>query len=320
MNSTIAPLPTVPLGREAHHFAQRFSAQQATPYKGKQVYLNTLAVYAVHHYCNYLDIETDLQQSDSWHPIKQAVFDTADLYIPRVGRVECRAVLPNEERLTLPSGFIEERIGYVGVQLSDRLDAAQILGFLPALDRDSSPEQIAIADLQPFETFIEYINLPQASAASVSPTQQRVNLGQWLEQTFEAGWQTIEALLSQEQRDLIFSFRSVQASSDQLIRRGKLIKLGMDLAEQSAVLMVALTPVSEEEFDVRLQLHPSREATYLPTAIQLIVLDELDEPVMQAQARNTDNYIQLDLGCSSGESFSVQVVLGEVSVTETFLM
>ena len=38
---------TVPLTQEAHQLAEKHRCQQHDPQKGKQVYLNTLAVYAV---------------------------------------------------------------------------------------------------------------------------------------------------------------------------------------------------------------------------------------------------------------------------------
>ena len=51
---------TVPLGSAAHHWAEQFAAEQATPQKGKQVYLNTLAVLSVQNYLKWQQIETAL--------------------------------------------------------------------------------------------------------------------------------------------------------------------------------------------------------------------------------------------------------------------
>ncbi len=58
MNTIQTRQITVPLGIEAHRKAQQFAAEQATPQKRKRVYLNTLAVYAVHNFLNWLKIET----------------------------------------------------------------------------------------------------------------------------------------------------------------------------------------------------------------------------------------------------------------------
>lgn len=70
MNSTeIDYTVKIPLGSEAHKWAQQFATEQTTPQKGKKVYLNTLAVYAVHTYLSWFQIETNLAQSDSWQPV-----------------------------------------------------------------------------------------------------------------------------------------------------------------------------------------------------------------------------------------------------------
>ena len=71
MNSTKKIAQKVLLDREAHAIARRFAVKQATPQKGKQTYLNTLAVYAVHNYLKWLQIESDLSSSDSWHLLEQ---------------------------------------------------------------------------------------------------------------------------------------------------------------------------------------------------------------------------------------------------------
>ncbi|HEY9743441.1 MAG TPA: DUF1822 family protein, partial [Coleofasciculaceae cyanobacterium] len=59
--------------------------------------------------------------------------------------------------------------------------------------------------------------------------------------------------------------------------------------------------------------------TYLPHDLQLMVLDEKGEAVMQAQARSTKN-IQLKFSGEPGETFGVKVALGDVTVTEAFLI
>ncbi len=56
----------IPLSRYAHNLAEEFAAQQYSSDKSKKVYLNTLAVYAVHSYLTWLNIKTTLT-GDSWH-------------------------------------------------------------------------------------------------------------------------------------------------------------------------------------------------------------------------------------------------------------
>ena len=134
MNSTKTAGLTVPLGSLAHALARPFAAEQITPQKGKKTYLNTLAIYAVHTYLKWLQIETEISQGDSWHPLKRALFDVADLVIPGVGKLECRPVLPGETAFSLPPEVTEDRIGYVAVQFNERLNEVQLLGFVRAVD------------------------------------------------------------------------------------------------------------------------------------------------------------------------------------------
>jgi len=157
MNIAELPLLTVPLELKAHEMARQLAAVQSTVQKGKRVYLNALAVYAVHRYLKWLQIETDLEGSDSFNQVKTALANVADLLITGIGSLECRPVLPGETSIFLPEEVIENRIGYVGVQFSDRLDSVQLLGFAPTLDSSNPPQQIAVAELMPIDTLIEQI-------------------------------------------------------------------------------------------------------------------------------------------------------------------
>lgn len=157
MNTAELPLLTVPIELKAHEMARQLAAVQSTVQKGKRVYLNALAVYAVHSYLKWLQIETDFNSSDSFNPTKTALANIADLLIPGIGSLECRPVLPGETAIFLPDEVIENRIGYVGVQFSDRLDSVQLLGFVPSLDSSNPLQQLAVAELMPIDTLIEQI-------------------------------------------------------------------------------------------------------------------------------------------------------------------
>lgn len=157
MNIAELPLLTVPLELKAHEMARHLAAVQSTVQKGKRVYLNALAVYAVHSYLKWLQIETYFNSSDSFNPGKTALANVADLVITGIGSLECRPVLPGETTIFLPDEVIENLIGYVGVQFNDRLDSVQLLGFAPSLDSSNPPQQLAVAELMPIDTLIEQI-------------------------------------------------------------------------------------------------------------------------------------------------------------------
>ena len=328
MNST-EPLLTVPLGREAHRQAGQFAAEQATPQKGKRVYLNTLAVYAVHSYLKWLQIETDLSQSESWHPGLQALFDVTDLVLPGVGKLECRPVLPGETTFflpPLPPEVNQDRIGYVAVLFSERLDEVQLLGFVRH-DTSNVLEQILIADIQPIDALLDYIPAKIVDQVVVSTANKMpVNLSRWLRSTFEAGWQTVEALFNTEVLNPAFSVRSIAQLKDASdnpavgVSRGKLINLGMQLATYPVALLITLVPAENEEVDIRLRVYPTGQQIYLPPSLRLIVLDESRSTGLEAEARSTDNWMQLELSGQVGEHFSIQLTLGDISITEDFVI
>ena len=316
MNSTETPRLTVPLGGEAHAIARQFAAEQTTPQKGKKTYLNTLAVYAVHSYLKWLQIETELSQSDSWHPGLRSLFDVADLVVPSQGKLECRPVLPGETTFFLPPEVAEDRIGYVAVQFSERLNEVQLLGFMRAVD--ISREQILIAELQPLDALLDCI-------PSNADSKMWVNLSRWLQNNFEAGWQSLEALLSLEAANPVFSFRGVGNLTNDPnnsvvgVSRGKLIDLGMQLAGHSVILVVTIAPAVNAQVDIGVRVYPAN-SQHLPQSLQLIVLDEFEETVLEARAGTMDDLMQLELSGEPGEYFSVKVALEDVSITEDFVI
>lgn len=335
MNKTKAPLLTIPLGGEAHRFAQQFAAQQATPQKGKRVYFNTLAVYAVHSYLKWLQIETSLRQSDSWHPGKRAVFDVADLALPGIGKLECRPVLLGETACYFPPEVTENRIGYVGVQFGEILSEVELLGFARAVDADNPPEELQIADFQPLDALIDRINQLKAAIDNVfspqqvgidpvvlredavSPSQTPVNLSPWLQNVFEGAWQSLESFLGTA--NLAWSFRRLDRP-ETIVRGGKLIDLGIQLAGHPVALVVTLLPEADQKINVILQLHPAVGQMHLPQSTRLIVLDKSGEIFLEVQARSADNFIQLQFSGIAGERFSVEVALGVASIREDFVI
>lgn len=338
MNSIEMPLLKVPIISEAHAQARQFAAQQATPQKGKRVYLNTLAVYAIHNYLKWMGYETSLEQGDSWQPDWQFLCDVADLVIPRIGKLECRPVLPGETVISLPPEVTEDRIGYVAVKFGDRLDQVELLGFTPAVDAEDAPVLLRIADIQPLEALLDRLESLEASAIEtstnapslqsvetqtarvskvvVTPSQPSVNLGQWLQNNFteavEAGWRTIETLLATEQRELAFSLRSASQFKAASAKRAKLINLG----NQAVALLVALTLDTEQKLTILVQVHPILGEKYLPPNLTLALLSDSGEILQEALARNQDNYIQLKRFRLLDGGFTIRVSLGDIYQTE----
>lgn len=155
-NTALLPL-TIAVESEAHRFAEELAAEQRTPKMGKQVYLNTLAVYTVYSFLEWMDVETDLNTGDSWNPYLCGVFDIADLVIPNLGKIKCRPVLPEDTAISLPPEATEDRIAYVGVRFQEQLDKAELLGFIRAVDVPETSTTIDFDQLEPIENLIDYL-------------------------------------------------------------------------------------------------------------------------------------------------------------------
>lgn len=306
---------TVSLALEAHSKAKQFRGYASNPQKAKQIYLNTLAVYAVNFYLQCLGFETELEKSDSSNPVMQTLMNVADLQVKKLGKLECRPVLPDSEVCDVPPEVWEERIGYVAVQLDESLREATLLGFVETVKTQEIPLS-QIKSLEDLRGHIRQLKRLQ--------DKEQIHLSQWLHNVFDAGWETVEALFNPPQAELDFRFRGAHRKTTTTpknpefgIKRGKL--LGLERAGEQVALFVGLEPTAESEMKISVEVYPIGGQTYLPEALQLMVLDEKGEVVMQAQARSTKN-IQLKFSGESGEGFGVKVALGDVSIAEPFLI
>ncbi len=185
MKIEAASIMTVPLGAEAHRRAGQFAIEQSTPAKSKQVYLNTLAVYAVHRYLTWCQIETDLTASDSWNSVLRGRWNIADLKLPGIGKVECCCLEPGATTFRVSPEAVEDRIAYLAVQVEEALDRSKILGFVRAEDEiDRSAQPFQVADLQPLGTFLHYLEWRQQEFPSHLPLpQEKISVGNWLRET-----------------------------------------------------------------------------------------------------------------------------------------
>ncbi len=310
---------TLPLGSTAHAIAKQFWRQQSDAQKAKQVYLNTLAVYAVNFYLNCMGIKTNWEASYSSNSIRQILADVADLEIPHLGLLECRPLLPKMQVINIPPEAWSDRIGYVLVQLDESLQMATLLGF----SETTGAGELGVEQLRSLEDLLAHLTAKTSQSKIYIPTQEpgnepksKIHLSQWLQNIFEIGWQSIETILGSEQQNLAFSLRSNFS-----IKRAKLMDLGLQLGNRSLALLVAITPETEEKVGILVQLHPMEGETYLPPNLKLSMLSESGEIMQEVESRSVDNYIQLKrFRGLPGESFGIQLTFGEASVTENFVI
>jgi hypothetical protein len=98
----------------------------------------------------------------------------------------------------------------------------------------------------------------------------------------------------------------------------RIADLGMQIGDLAVALMVAILPKAEGKVAILLRVYPMGSQTYLPSGLQLAVLDEDGDTFLETEARDSDNYIQLKFGGDRGERFSVRVALGDNRITEGF--
>lgn len=307
MNSITEQLTfSVALSTEAHGIAQEYSQAISNPDKRRQIYLNTLAVYAVDNYLQCMGFETDWQGSDSCDFLVIQLMNVADLKVKNLGKLECRPVLPKAEVCEIPPEVWEDRVGYVAVQFNSDLKEAKILGFTPQAEAE-----VPLSQLQSLENFLLYLSeLEIAKSPQDEDSSSLVKIGQWLDGFVDASWQTIEHLLNPQQ--LGFAFKSAVSMT-----RGQKIDLGMYLEQISVALVVKVVAGSGLEVDILTQVYPVGNHV-LPEGVKLNIIDNLGENVLEVISRDEDNWIQLEFSAELGERFQIMVAYGESQQTKMF--
>jgi Protein of unknown function (DUF1822) len=291
--------PLIMLDRQTHLYAQQFASQQATPAKGKQVYLNTLAVCAVNNYLKCFSLSTNLAQSDCWHPGIRATFNVADLILLNFGKLECLWVLPQQETITIPTEVREDRIGYLVVQFEEELQQIELLGFMPSKAITFATETININQLQPLEFFFD----------TLDRLQKQINLRQWLNGIFTADWQPVETIMAGR------IARSLTKDSPvTTISRGKAIAFSINHLEEKIILIINITESSLDAIDLCVQIYPDGENHNLPIGLSVKILDEAGETCLSAIAEDNDDWMQLEFICQPEENFTIELNLADINI------
>ena len=343
----------IPITRRALATAEQFASQQPHSQQQEQTRLNTLAVWAVRDYLELMNIETELEASDSWNPVVRLCEDVADLMVQGLGKLECRPLLPDTENkgvCHLPPEVWEERIGYIVVEIDRSRKKATLLGFSPVAKNG----QLLLNELQSLTDLLQHLE---------SLKQPQVQLGQWFDNIFPPVWQEIEAIFplesestispQSEQRSLrspgwldrladrgkqiwqdlsgaesmelqsAGAFRSLKKVNNLLpeceLMRAKLIDLGVQLGSQTVVLLLALTQESDRKLRLVVQMHPVGGEEYLPANLKLALLTESGETLQSVTARTQDRGMQLKpFKILQDTNFQLQITLDDLSLTETF--
>ena len=323
----------IPILPEDHSWANKFASEQTTTEKGKQVYLNTLAVYAVHRYLQLLGIETDLKQCDCWNPILRHRWNVADLVIPNIGTLECRPVLPGETTIFLPSEVTENRLGYLAVQFTEDLDQVQLLGFTKA----PVGEVIDVNRLGSLDYFIDAISLPPQpdilpNWLNSTSLSQAVNLSAWFDGIFDEVWLTIEEWLNRQQRvartrketskDSKNNDRNQDSkeNNQEIIGKVKEFTLGLSADSQQLNLVVSIRKEENQEIGCLFEIYPMKIGDNLPVGLKLKVILESVEAERKVEAGKAKKSLKIRLTEIPGKPITVQVHLNDEFITEEFIV
>ena len=151
----------------------------------------------------------------------------------------------------------------------------------------------------------------------IVPSEVLVNLSQWLNNVVDDFWETVKEVLDEERVDLIFSHRY---SSSPAVLKAQHIVLGMPPNSHSLALVVAIMEQSGQERDICLQVHPIGSKN-LPDNLNFVALDTTSgQTIVQDQAGNDREWIQLNINGQPGEEFTIKIQLGDVNVTQNFII
>jgi hypothetical protein len=292
--------------------ALEFGREQKDAQKARQVYLNTLAVQAVHFYCKCIGVETELTASDSWSAATRSLINVADLVVKGKGRLECRPALPGDEVCDVPPEVQEERLGYVVVAINEETYEAKLLGFSPT----AAEGRLFIRRLLSLEGLIDTIidDVPEREPSPLLGAAIKTNLvriGQWFQGVFDEVWQESGLVLATSYRG---AGLTQEPESLPFRKKAKLL----DIGEYKVALVVQVAQVSAIAWDILLKICPSN-SNILPQGLFMQLFDDSGSVVMETRTQRADNFRSLQFQIGTEEAFSIKIGLGDISVVEQFV-
>lgn len=138
-----------------------------------------------------------------------------------------------------------------------------------------------------------------------------VNLSEWLQNNFvdaiQKGWRSTAEIFTTKEPQL--AFRS------DLVQRAKEIQIG----DITLALILDLREIGEQEISIIIGVYPLGEGTYLPDNLKLILNFESGEPVELSVNDDREGFHQ-EVSFAREEEFRLEIVVGENSITEYFVL
>ncbi len=150
--------------------------------------------------------------------------------------------------------------------------------------------------------------------SNLTPRNVAANISQWLQNTFEESWQSLDNLFGTN-ASLGFSFRKNSEENDTTIKRAK----SLNLPNGEVLLVAGLDTETDGRIGIRIQLRSPNQEAYLPSGINLKLLSDSGQIIQSIQARSQDNIIQLKrFKIPVGTQFMIQVELDDFIFVEEF--
>ncbi len=102
--------------------------------------------------------------------------------------------------------------------------------------------------------------------------------------------------------------------------RGKIVNLGLELANYDLALVMGILPKSETETSIFIRVYPLGDNNYLPANLHLQIIDAEGNIFKEIISRYEDNLIQYKLWANHGENIQVKLGLNDVWFTEKFCL
>jgi hypothetical protein len=184
------------------------------------------------------------------------------------------------------------------------------------IQRLGSPMELLPRLEVPFAIWAALLDQPKHHAALYRQRQGEtsINLRAWLQGQFDRAWQPIEAALGPQNLAVTTRSNGTEAAAP-LVQRVKVL----DMGNGSVALLIKMTPVSDNEARIEVQIHPIGEAIHLPGETELRLLSPEGAEIAQAKATVTET-IRLQFRANYGEEFQLQVSCNDRVVTEQFAL
>ena len=147
-------------------------------------------------------------------------------------------------------------------------------------------------------------------------------LSRWLENQFEATWQSVETLIGVQSLKLSLKLRdSSVLRQDRTVKRCKRISLKGQSGTREIALLVAISQKENDRLAVRTQVQPIDRDAVLPDRLKFGLIDETGNILREIESQNQDNFIQLPRFTGElQERFRLLVSLGNIHISEEFVI